>query len=159
MANAPFKARASLIERLVDNHPKRAGEARPLRTQSRKRLKESIRRDLSWLFNTRTPLPGREYDSRELTVIDYGIPDFGSSFTANLEDHGLLTRRLLKAINTFEPRLRHVRIQVNPTPSNERSLSVSIEAMVVVDEVRTPVSFQTILQSKTGTWEIHDNES
>ncbi|MDD2390575.1 MAG: type VI secretion system baseplate subunit TssE, partial [Desulfobacterales bacterium] len=93
-----FKARASLMDRLVDQHPASHREARPLRTLSRKRLKESLSRDLEWLLNTRTSLPAAVFDEMDLTVIDYGIPDFGSCFTANEEDHKRLAGRVKKAI-------------------------------------------------------------
>lgn len=155
---SPFEARASLIDRLVDFHPQLYREARPLRTLTRKKLKESIRRDLVWLFNTRTSIPAHLFDNRDLTVIDYGIPDFGSYSPANSDDRDLLAKRLTRAISFFEPRLKNVRIDVEPAMPNEKMLRVIIDAVMVVESVREPVSFLTVLQAKIGTWEVHENK-
>lgn len=152
-----FTARASLLDRLVDEAPRTQREARPLRTQSRRQLMASVMRDLSWLLNSRTSHPPEEFDRRELTVIDYGIPDFGSYSPANPDDQRLLASRLARAIAFFEPRLKNVSVRVAPAMPNERSLQVAVDAELVVDEVREPVSFLTLLQKKAGTWEVHEN--
>lgn len=150
--------RASLIDRLVDETPRSNREARPLRTLSRAKLRESVLRDLSWLLNTRTPLPGKEYDRRDLTVIDYGIPDFGYYSPANVDDQALLERRIRRAIECFEPRLTQVRVEVSPVMKNEKTLTVVIQAHLRVDTVMEPVSFLTIFHSKYGAWEVHEND-
>ncbi len=153
-----FMARASLIDRLVDRDLKTNKEARPLRTISKKELKESVRRELGWLLNTRTPIPAHEYDKRDLTVIDYGIPDFGSYSPANEEDQLFLAKRITRAISAFEPRLQDVKVTVAPEMENERTLRLSIEAVLVSDVLREPVSFLTVLQDRTGLLEILENE-
>ncbi len=149
-----FQSRASLLDRLIDDMPDRSRELRPLRTQSRKKLRDSLHRDLLWLLNTRTPLPGTLFDETDLTVIDYGIPDFGSYSTASSENQYLLARRMERAISAFEPRLSNVRVRTEPVPRNEKTVAVIIEAMLVVEDVREPVSFRTIFQNDTGEWDI-----
>jgi type VI secretion system protein ImpF len=42
----------SLLDRLTDNEPERKVEGRDLRVLSPQRLRESVRRDLGWLFNS-----------------------------------------------------------------------------------------------------------
>lgn len=154
MSNGVFQGRASLIDRLIDEAPKRTREPVPLRTLSRKRLRESVRRDLSWLFNTRTPLPGEIFDKTELTVIDFGIPDFGRFQLLSGDDRMLLERRLKRAIEAFEPRLRHVRVRVEPQHLNEKALSVLVQADLVVENVREPVSFRTLYDKEMGEWRV-----
>ncbi|MCP4352117.1 MAG: type VI secretion system baseplate subunit TssE [Desulfobacterales bacterium] len=157
MPNKPiFQARASLIDRLTDLHPESKQEIQPLRTLNRRNLKASLRRDLSWLFNTRTPVPASVFDDKELTVLDYGIPDFGSYSPASHEDQGLLAKRITRAISAFEPRLRHVQIDIRPG-SNEKTLYMTINALMVVESVREPVSFQTVFQKQTNEWDVHDS--
>jgi len=153
-----FRARASLIDRLTDLQPAAQRETRPLRTLSRQKLKESIRQNLHWLLNTRTSIPAAEYDRRELTVIDFGMPDFGPYFTAAEEDRQLLVRRLLRAIAFFEPRLQDVEISVQPSRLNERALLLVIDAAMRGDTVKAPVSFLTVLQGKSASVEINENE-
>lgn len=150
--------RASLIDRLVDQNPLSVQEARPMRSLTREEFRETIRRDLGWLLNTRTPVPAGEYDRRELTVIDYGIPDFGAYSPANPEDRTLMARRIKAALNAFESRLQEVRITVEKGLPEERTMTAVIKAMLVVENVREAFSFMTILQPD-GTWEILEHES
>jgi type VI secretion system protein ImpF len=152
-----FRARASLIDRLVDDQPAVRRESRPLRTLTRKQLKAVVMRDLGWLLNTRTSGKPSRFDSEELTVIDYGMPDFGAYFTANPEDRERLIQRMIRAISAFEPRLQKVRIAVEPIKINEKKLKILIEAVIVVHTVRAPVSFLTVFHDKTGTMEIYEN--
>jgi len=152
-----FKARASLIDRLVDHNPRAKRERRPLRTLSRKKLKEAVRRDLVWLLNTRTSLPGTRYDKRDLTVIDYGIPDFGTYYTASEADRERLIKRLIRALSFFEPRLKKVSISVEPVAINEKALRIGIDAVLVVESVKTPVSFVTVLQEQSTTVDLNEN--
>jgi len=149
-----FQARASLLDRLIDDMPDRSRELKPLRTQSREEFRDSLCRDLLWLLNTRTPLPGTRFDETDLTVTDYGIPDFGSYSTASSENHSLLVRRMERSISAFEPRLRNVRVHTDPAIRNEKKIAVVIEAMMVMENVREPVSFRTIFQNDTGEWNM-----
>lgn len=152
-----FEARASLIDRLVDLHPKSPGEARPLRSLSREMLRQSVRRDLEWLLNTRTPIPAKLFDKRELTVIDYGIPDFGGYSPENPDDQALMVRRIQRSLAAFEPRLREVRVTIDHEMADEKTLNVKIQARLVSDSVSEPVSFQTVFQRQTGIWEVHES--
>lgn len=152
-----FRARASLIDRLIDEQPAVRREQRPLRSLTRKQLKAAVRRDLSWLLNTRISRKAYRFDNETPTVIDYGIPDFGTYFTANPEDRERLVHRLVRAITFFEPRLKQVRVAVEPFKVNEKKLHLVIDAVLVVDTVRAPVSFLTVFQDKTGTMEIYEN--
>ena len=151
-------ARASLIDRLVDLHPESTTEVRPLRSLSGEELKGSLRRDMEWLLNTRTSLPGSLFDKEELTVIDYGIPDFGSDSHANPDFQALLVKRLARSISAYEPRLQDVRVTVEPNSADERGLHVIIDAVMVVESIREPVSFRTIFHSLTGLVEVHEGQ-
>ena len=151
----PFRARASLIDRLVDVNPRVSREARPLRTLNRDELKTAIARDLTWLFNTRSPHPHRHYDQRELTVIDYGIPDFGAMWTDSPDDRTLLVQRLERAVAAFEPRLDQVRVEVVTDRINEKRLRVQIAAVMPWEGLREPVSFETMFHHDGRASEVH----
>ena len=149
--------RATLVDRLVDTAPRRRREVRPLRTQDSKTLRATVARDLGWLFNTRTPLTGPEFDRRELTVIDYGIPDFGGISPESPSERKQMARRIGRAIAAFEPRLQSVQVTIAPVMVGERSLATMIEAELVVETLREPVAFRTIFQQSTGTVTIDDD--
>ncbi len=150
-----FKARASLLDRLIDLAPGETREVRPLRTMDRPDIRAAVARDLDWLLNTRTPLPAEAFDAAELTVIDFGVPDFGSGTPANIRDQELRAARTEKAIRAFEPRLQNVKVFISPDMDSERSLIMVIEADMVADDVREPVAFKTIYDAETGKMEIH----
>jgi len=152
-----FKARASLLDRLIDDDPAAIREARPLRTQNRDALMASLRRDLGWLLNTRVSLPAARFDKKKLTALDYGIPDFGGYSPANKRHLRILARRIRKAIAAFEPRLKSVRVRVRPKMPDEHSLELIIMAILAVDEFREPVSFVTLFQLETEQVTIHGN--
>lgn len=155
----PSRARASLIDRLIDGNPKEAREIRPLRTLNREALRAAIRRDLGWLLNTRTSLPTEDFDERELTVLEYGIPDFGGFSPENEVALKQMARRLSRAITAYEPRLQDVHVEMAMEMDTERRLQMIISAVIAVDEFREPVSFLTIFQKDTGEMEIHDHEA
>jgi type VI secretion system protein ImpF len=149
--------RASLLDRLLDAAPRQRREVHPLRTQDSKTLRAAVARDLGWLLNTRTPLDGAEFDRRELTVIDFGIPDFGGLSPENPADRRSMARRIARALAAFEPRLASVRVTVAPRMSGERGLEAFIEAELAVETLREPVAFRTVFQQKNGMVEIHDD--
>lgn len=153
------RVRASLIDRLIDHSPRVSREIRPLRTLDRNALRAAVRRDLGWLLNTRTPLPTDEFDQRELTVTEYGIPDFGGFSPENERHLKRMARRVAQAITAYEPRLRDVEVELVLEMDTERRLNMIISAVLAVDEFREPVSFLTIYQKDTGEMEIHDHET
>jgi type VI secretion system protein ImpF len=155
---AAFRARASLLDRLIDTAPQEKRELRPLRIMEKGDIRAAVSRDLGWLLNTRTPLPAEAFDTRELTVIDYGVPDFGKGTPTNVKDQKLRAARTEKAIRAFEPRLQDVKVSIETEMDSERSLRMTIEAVMVADDVREPVSFMTIYDSETGRMEINADQ-
>ncbi|MBF0225362.1 MAG: type VI secretion system baseplate subunit TssE [Desulfobacterales bacterium] len=150
--------RASLIDRLIDLEPKSNSEVRPLRALDIDALKASIARDIEWVLNTRTPLYDEEFDKRELTVIDYGIPDFGTYFTYNYDDRRRIIKRVEKAIYAFEPRLKNLDISVKSDSLDEKAMLLYINADIVIENIREPISFITITRNQTTKVKIHENK-
>ncbi|MBI9082852.1 MAG: type VI secretion system baseplate subunit TssE [Desulfobacterales bacterium] len=155
----PRRARASLIDRLIDHAPRETREIRPLRTLNREAFRAAIRRDLGWLLNTRTSLATDDFDDRELTVLEYGIPDFGGFSPENEEALEQMAQRVSRAITAYEPRLEGVHVEMALEMDTERRLKMIISAVMAVGEFREPVSFLTIFQKDTGEMEIHDHEA
>ncbi len=142
-----FRARATLMERLVDETPKQKREVPPLRVLDRQGLKDSVQRNLEWILNARTAINDREYEQEPLTVLEYGIPDLNHYSPQSHEDRQRLARRIKKAIEAFEPRLMDVKVEVNPAPQQEKTLRVIIiHAVMQEADIREPVIFKTILQ-------------
>ncbi|MEW5773753.1 MAG: type VI secretion system baseplate subunit TssE [Thermodesulfobacteriota bacterium] len=144
MRKTPTDVRAPLLDRLVDEDPRRASETVPKRALTRRQYRESVRRDLVWLLNTRAPIPSRFARGEELTVLDFGIPDFGDIFTANRRDWSRLARAVERALAAFEPRLANPAVEVAEQPGDIRRLDVVIRATLLAERDREPFSFPLV---------------
>lgn len=148
--------RASLLDRLLDDRPWAKSEYVTLSRYSIDKYKESIRRDLTILLNTRSSSPMEEFDKNNLTVIDYGVPDFANYSMEYSDDLELIARRLVHAIRCFEPRLRNPAVLIEPEASDEKSLVLTISAELLIQEEKVHISFLSRIQSETGKWEVYE---
>jgi type VI secretion system lysozyme-like protein len=138
-------ARALLFERLVDFDPRMRREPQPFRTLTLPELRASVRREVERLLNTRCPYSAAELEGRDRTVLDYGMPDFSALSPQRAEDRQRLAEQITQAITAFEPRLRQVRVTVEPPTLPQRRLLAHIEAVLVVNAVTEPVAFPVVL--------------
>jgi type VI secretion system protein ImpF len=163
-------ARALLFERLVDLEPDRKEEAQPFRVLTGQELWKSVSRELGQLLNSRCPVPLQLLGEEERTVINYGIPDFTSLSPQSSVDRDLIANIIGQTIMAFEPRLRNVRVTVEPFDDDERSLQLVVEADLVTDQVVEisshthlgtsvePITFPMVLNRRTGIMELYENE-
>lgn len=152
----PIHVPAPLFDRLVDHDPRTREERRPRRTLDKEELRASVRRELERLLNTRSSLPALALQGRELTAIDYGMPDFSAYSAAAPEDQELLAATVARVVSAFEPRLQEVRVSVQRYENQRQALWLGIEAQLVMGEVSEPVSFPTVLGLKTGEAKVGD---
>jgi type VI secretion system lysozyme-like protein len=125
------------------------------RTLDRQGLRDSVRRELELLFNTRSSFPSRRVPGAPLTVIDYGIPPLTDYAARNTNDQSELAAALRTAIEAFEPRLASVRVFIAPPEEDTIALTVTIQADLVIDAVREPVSFVFSADVQQGTYAGH----
>ena len=105
-------------------------------------LERSIGQELSRLLNTRCGATLAALAGRERSVIDYGLPDYATLYTNNLDDQRRLTALVHDTIVAFEPRLRAVQVQVELLGNSRHALRVLIDAQVLVQGRLEPVSFR-----------------
>lgn len=149
--------RAPLFDRLTDLDPWSAGEPRPMRTLDRTGLRESVRRELARLLNTRCSIPVDQLAQRpELTVLEYGIPDLSAYSIGDDDDQRLLANLVARAVASFEPRLREVRVAVVRLEDEQRSLLLRIDAVLAADEVAEPISFPALMGLKSGRVDVQE---
>ena len=144
MRGRGHEVRAPLFDRLIDREPDGRRELGARKTLDRAGLRESVRRELGRLFNTRSPLPVDDLRGRERTVIEYGLPDLSVLAPENHADRLRLAAILREAIEAYEPRLADVRVTVAepaPAPGRRQALRARIDAVLVVDDVAESVSF------------------
>ncbi len=97
----------SLLDRLTDEEPNNQQESRDQRVLSMQRLRESVRRDLAWLFNA-INLSSVEnlsdFPEVSHSVLNFGLPDL-SGHTVSTVDKVELERLLRQCVRDFEPRI------------------------------------------------------
>ena len=147
----------SVLDRLIDQEPGSGMENMLSRAQSVRLLRSAVRRDLEWLLNTRRnadiPQEGPEEINRSMLV--YGLPDLSALSMATAADRARLTRQVAAAIAIFEPRLAAVRVSlVESSEPSRKDVRMRIEAMLRMDPVPEPISFDTVLELKTGNCRV-----
>jgi type VI secretion system protein ImpF len=122
----------SLLDRLTDDEPMLAVEARERRVMSVRSLREGVLRDLAWLLNTTnlTSVSDRfRLPHVASSVLNFGLPDMSGASLAGMNTTDL-ERAIRQAIWDFEPRLirSSVSVKALPTSSSITRITFEIEA-------------------------------
>jgi type VI secretion system protein ImpF len=146
----------SLLDRLTDNEPEKNIEGRDLRVLSPQRLRESVRRDLTWLFNavnlaSMQDLEG--YPEVERSTVNFGLPDLSGKTAAGI--HAPTLEKLVRrAIWEFEPRLVKETVRVKLVQDRKEfgpnALCVLIEAELWAQPIPLRLFLRTDLDLETG---------
>jgi type VI secretion system protein ImpF len=146
----------SLLDRLSDNEPDRKSESRDRRVLSPQRLRESVRRDLTWLFNTTNLAAAAElepFPEVERSTLNYGLPDL-TGRTASSVHAPTLEKAIRKAIWEFEPRLTkstvRVRLVRDPKSYSHNAVVLFIEAELWAQPVPLRLLLRTDVDLETG---------
>lgn len=148
----------SILDRLLDFEPELSQEPPKSRSRSLNELKQSVRRDLEWLLNTRS-YPG-EVDERleeiKKSVITYGLPDFTGISAKSNPELQRLSGAVEDAIKIFEPRFLNLKVTLEPVSNVDRLLKFRVEAQLDVKPTPEPIAFDTILQLGSGDFEVKE---
>jgi len=148
----------SVLDRLIDLEPKTSVEAPLSRSQSVRLLKAAVHRDLEWLLNTRRIFLDADESLKEVnrSLFVYGLADLSAYSMGSAADQAKLLRHLVNVIKLFEPRLANVR--VTPLDSSGgtglQELRLRIDGMLLMDPSPEPVSFDTLIELKSGVCRI-----
>lgn len=141
----------SLIDRLTDT------EQRPeTRTASITMYRDSLKRDLEWLLNTRQPvMPELEsFPATAASILNFGLPDIHSFDGSAGKEQNTLTAALERCIRTFEPRIVQPRVFLTRSDQLSRSLRFHIEGQVVYENMDEEIKFDTVLELISGEYEV-----
>ena len=146
----------SLVDRLIDHEPKAPSEAPATRSQSLREMKESLRRDLEWLLNSRrTPIePPSSATEVRRSVFWYGLPDYTAYPLKAETDRRRLARLIETTIASFEPRLTSVTVTMQEGGAVRRVLRFHIEGMMRLDPAPERVFFDAKLELSTSNYRI-----
>lgn len=152
----------SLLDRLTDNEPELRQESRDKRILSPAKLRESVRRDLTWLFNTpnlATVMDLASFPAVAESVVNYGMPSLSGRTTSSVEIPEM-ERLLRQAIWTFEPRLNknsiRVRLVADPLLMSHNALSFSIEAELWAQPIPLRLFLKTEIDLEAGNANVVD---
>lgn len=143
----------SVLDRLIDLEPENRMENSLSRSQSVRLLKSAVRRDLEWLLNSRRICDPPDEGLKELnrSAYTYGLPDLSALTMLASGDRNRLVRQVLATINQFEPRLANVRlVMIETADSGKKDVRLRVEAMLRMDPVPEPITFDTVIELKSG---------
>lgn len=152
----------ALLDRLTDDEPDKKLEPRQERVISKRRLREAVLRDLTWLFNTTRLDPG--LDSVALryarsSVVNYGLPALSGKTASALEVNDL-ERAIRQAILDYEPRILPASLQVRAlevaTLEHHNVIGVEISGQLWAQPVPLELLVRTEIDLETGQVEIAD---
>lgn len=146
----------SVLDRLLDYEPEVSREPPSSRSKSLRQLKQSVRRDLEWLLNTRQSTFGLTTELKETnnSIATYGLPDFTHLSIDSAGDQKFIKREIEETVRRFEQRLESVIVTIEPVSSVERILRFRIDARLKIDPAPEPITFDTVLQLGSGQYVV-----
>jgi len=153
------KLRPSILDRLIDNEPHNQAELDPGHHQQLKQLRESVKRDLETLLNTRYRVlaPPDEYKQLDKSLLNYGLPDLATVNIIDTQKRNEFTKRLELTLREFEPRFKSVKVSyVDNKDAIDRTLRFRIDAIIYADPLPEVVVFDSVLESVTRTVTIKE---
>ncbi len=113
-----------------------------------KQLRESVRRDLEHLFNTRyRRLSAKpQHPHLRASLIDYGLPDISTINLNAAASRARFCRDVEAAILTFEPRIRSVKVSSEKNVNaDDPSICFRIEAKLHANPATETIVFDSAL--------------
>ncbi len=142
----------SVLDRLIDYDPRNTTEAPKARFGGLAELKQSVRRDLEWLLNSRMPLGHIDEKLEEVpqSLATFGLPDFTGKGAKNADEQEGMIKAIERAITNFEPRFRDVVVTLEPVSNVDKQLVFRIAANLDLDPTPEPIVFDTTLEFGSG---------
>jgi type VI secretion system protein ImpF len=146
----------SLLDRLTDDRPEERQESREKHVLSPSRLRECVRRDLTWLLNT-TNLAAtqdlEEFPDILQSVVNFGMPDLAGHVASSI-DVRAMERVLCRVIWDFEPRLMKSSVKVKLVLDDQRmdvnAMTFDIEAELWAQPLPLRLFLRTEIDLENG---------
>ena len=151
-----------LLDRLTDDEPEIKSEAREKHVFSQVKLRQSVLRDLNWLFNSSNLAAVQDLDDYPevaRSVLNYGMPSF-AGHTISGVDVLEIERLLRQAICDFEPRMVRrtikVRLDVDEQQMSHNAMTFDIEGELWADPIPIQIYLKTELDLEAGDMKVYD---
>ena len=156
MSKNPQNILASILDRLIDHEPQVSREPVQQRLLSFGQIKAAVIRDLENLLNTKSqilPVPPALKEVND-SVFVYGLRDFTAQSPKSPSTRHQLRQDIERAIAKFEPRLRNITVHIDAPNQEKQTIRLRINALLVVDPVTEPVTFDTYFDINKGEYKI-----
>ena len=155
----------SLLDRLTDVEPGAKTESREQRVLNLRQLREAVRRDLSWLFNTTRLAATQNLDAYPMvarSVLNYGMPEIAGRALSGLTSVQL-EHQLRDIVMAFEPRILpetvEVHLQVDQRQMNHRAVGFEIRAELWAQPLPQQLYLKTEIDLERGDVRIVDYDT
>ena len=144
------KLRPSILDRILDDSPEISHKDRQNSEKfNLNLLKNSVRRDLENLFNSRyriSDLP-EELEEVDKSLVNYGLPDLATINMIDIEKRSDFCKHIEKTIRYFEPRFKSVKVKyMENSDYTDRTLRFRIEAVLYAEPMPEKIIFDSILE-------------
>lgn len=155
------KLTVPLLDRLLDDNPTEQVESARAHHLLIHQMKESVRRDLEDLFNTRQCCigPPQQYEHIQRALHNYGLPDAATLNLSSQKARLDFCRTVEATIKRFEPRIRTVSVKTQSGYDPEdASIRFRVEAtlhaltadeVIVFDSALNPIT-RSVVVSETA---------
>ena len=151
-----IKVTPSVFDRLLDYEPRVSTESPKSRSKSLDELKQSVRRDLEWLLNTRRTVMDvpETLEEANNSLAVYGLRDLTGISIKSPTVQKELIQDVERTIKVFEPRFLDLKVSLQPFENVDKYLRFKIEARLDLDPTPEPIVFDTVLELGSGDFEV-----
>lgn len=152
----------ALLDRLTDHAPLSRSESSTLRIVSRAQLRQSVLRDLRWLFNSIRHPADPDAALPPLTaasVLNFGLPNW-TGLTVSGLSAARIANDIAQAILHFEPRILADSLRVTPLPKQtghgHPTLPFLIEGLLWAQPYPEPLYYRAELDLEDSEFRLSD---
>ncbi|HEY7773106.1 MAG TPA: type VI secretion system baseplate subunit TssE [Marinagarivorans sp.] len=134
---------APLMDRLL-NDSKTASYARPQAVIAQ--IRESVRRDLESLFNSRScnRSPSRKYPHLQKSLLNFGLPDLSTINFSSKDDRKRFCSQVETAIKHYEPRVKSAKVCIgDKVDVEDPTIRFRVEAVLHVSPADETIIFDS----------------
>jgi len=153
------KLRASILDRLIDNEPQSNTDSDANKYHKLKNLRNSVRRDLENLLNTRYKImqPAEEYKEIELSLLNYGLPDLATINMSDVDKKKEFIENFETILREYEPRFKSIKVSyLDNSDKLDRTLRFRIDATLYADPYPEVIIFDSILEPVTRSINVKE---
>ncbi len=149
-----------VLDCLIDNDPEVKVEAGKSANMLLEQMKESVRRDLENLFNTRQCClsPPEDYPELEASLLNYGLPDLATINLDSSQEVLDFCSEVEANIRHYEPRIKKIRIISNKgLDHDDKCFRFRVEAILHASPANETIIFDSSLDPVSQSVSIKES--